>query len=147
MHRFWRRVWEVVRSLDADAHLVPDLGLPTSSAKKHGLQLLVRNLSPSQRDQFEHHDYFDVVGGETGACYRIRYGQILNVERLDENGRRLQLLCFGPKGKLPIGDVMLAQKLALELFESEAFRVANLVTLEYGREFRRSGGRIGRHRY
>jgi hypothetical protein len=35
------------------------------------------------------------------------------------------MLCFEPQGQLPVGDVMLAQKVALELFESKALRVAN----------------------
>jgi len=35
------------------------------------------------------------------------------------------VLCFMPEGDLVVGDMMLAQKLALELFESEALKVAN----------------------
>ena len=31
------------------------------------LQLLVRNLSPAQRQQFARHDYFDVIGGDAVA--------------------------------------------------------------------------------
>jgi hypothetical protein len=34
-------------------------------------------------------------------------------------------LCFVPGDLLPVGDIMLAQKLALELFEIEALKVAN----------------------
>jgi hypothetical protein len=36
------------------------------------------------------------------------------------------MLCFAPKGYLPIGDIMLAQKIALELFEADAIKVANV---------------------
>jgi hypothetical protein len=32
----------------------------------------------------------------------------------------VRLLCFMPRGELPVGDIMLAQKMAPELFESEA---------------------------
>jgi hypothetical protein len=35
------------------------------------------------------------------------------------------LLCFMPRGFLPLGDVMLTQKMALELFASEAITIAN----------------------
>ena len=35
------------------------------------------------------------------------------------------VLCFAPEGGLVVGDVMLAQKLALELFESDTLKVAN----------------------
>jgi hypothetical protein len=48
----------------------------------------------------------------------------MNVEQLDQNGRRTRLLCFMPRGGLPVGDIMLAQKTALELFETDAVRVA-----------------------
>jgi hypothetical protein len=33
--------------------------------------------------------------------------------------------CFGPQGYLPVGDVMLAQKIALETNEKAALQVAN----------------------
>ena len=40
----------------------------------------------------------------------------------DERGRIQDGLCFMPIGGLPIGDVMLAQKIALETCESEVRR-------------------------
>ncbi len=43
---------------------------------------------------------------------------------MDEKGRPVRLLCFMPKGGLVVGDMMLAQKLALELFESDTLKVA-----------------------
>ncbi len=55
----------------------------------------------------------------------------MNVEELDRNGRRVCLLCFVPKGELALGDIMLAQKLALELFEPQALAVANIIPTEY----------------
>ena len=66
-----------------------------------------------------------VTGGETGKCYRIRRGHQMNVEELDKNGKRRHVLCFMPEGHLAQGDVMLAQKIALELFEFEALKIAN----------------------
>ena len=102
------------------------------------LQLLVRNLSPAQRQQFARHDYFDVIGGDTGRRYRIRVGRTLNVAQLNASGGCVRMLCFEPQGQLPVGDVMLAQKIALELFESEAIRVANASPIwERGRELLR----------
>ena len=44
-------------------------------------------------------------------------------------GRRVRVLCFMPEGRVPLGDVLLAQKVALELFEADALRVANRSTL------------------
>jgi hypothetical protein len=48
--------------------------------------------------------------------------------RLDGAGRCIRALCFAPKGR---GDVVLAQKLALELFEDEAIKVAHKVSGAY----------------
>jgi hypothetical protein len=64
-------------------------------------------------------------GGETGGRYRIKYGFEMNVELLDTKGSVVRSLCFMPEGELAVGDVMLAQKLALELFESQTLEVAN----------------------
>jgi hypothetical protein len=98
---------------------------PGDIPDERGFQLLTLNLPPAQREQYSRHGYFDVIGGDTGKRYRIRHGCLMNVEQLDQNGRRVQLLCFTPRGRLPIGDIMLAQKLALELFENDVLTVAN----------------------
>jgi len=88
------------------------------------LQLLREWLSPSQRAQFAEKGYFEVVGGESGRRYRIHVGAATNVCEIDERGRPKAGLCFLPIGDLPIGDVMLAQKIALETSESCALAVA-----------------------
>jgi hypothetical protein len=88
------------------------------------LRLLRQWLSPAQRAQFAEKGYFEVVGGETGKQYRIHAGAMTNVCEVDENGRPTLGLCFLPLGELPIGDVMLAQKIALECRESGALAVA-----------------------
>src|SRR5437868_225180 len=122
----WHSVRELFRSLDEGPRLPREPGVPDARADEQSLQLLVRNLSPAQREQFARHRYFEVVGSASGALYRIRYGQMLNVERLDANGVCVLALCFVPRGRLPVGDIMLAQKIALELFEPDAIRVANM---------------------
>jgi hypothetical protein len=68
-----------------------------------------------------------VVGGATGHTYRIRLTGPLNVEELDQRGWSVRRLCFFPEGQLVDGDVVLAQKVALETFESEALAIANKV--------------------
>ncbi|MGA7323565.1 MAG: hypothetical protein WBX25_03550 [Rhodomicrobium sp.] len=65
------------------------------------------------------------LGGETGGRYRIRNGFQLNLELLDNKNRPVRVLCFMPEGDLVVGDMTLAQKLALELFESDTLKVAN----------------------
>ena len=90
-----------------------------------GLRLLKENLTPRQQNELEVFNYFDVVGGVTGTLYRIRFGDRMNVEQLDRRGKCRRVLCFVPEGRLPVGDTMLAQKIALELFETEALHTAN----------------------
>ena len=96
-----------------------------SSAFNRGIMLLLENLSPGQRDEFLKYGYFHVVGGSTKRLYRITTGRQVNVFQLNEGRRRVCIWCFYPAGNLVEGDVMLAQKLALELFEEQALSVAN----------------------
>jgi hypothetical protein len=115
---------------------VPGRGEPlfecSRQAHERGLRLLCDNLSTLQREQYEKLGYFDVVGGTTGRRYRIRHGRSMNVDQLDSRGRRICGWCFFPEGRLVAGDVMLAQKLALELFEREALQLANRLDWQAG---------------
>jgi hypothetical protein len=88
------------------------------------LRLLREWLAPAQRTQFAKKGYFEVVGGETGKQYRIYPGAMSNVCEIDEKGHPRLGLCFRTMGELPMGDVMLAQKIALESCESSAIAVA-----------------------
>ena len=88
-----------------------EIGLPWLVARHRSIELLKQNLSVAQRRQYE-------------TRYRIRHGYQMNVQQFDRRGQRLRMLCFMPKGRLGVGDIMLAQKLALELFEDEAIKVA-----------------------
>ena len=89
-----------------------------------GLRLLGAWLSPSQFEQFNAEAHFDVVGCATGRRYRIHYGTQANVHELDDEGGLKMGWCFVPQGRLVPGDVMLAQKIALETSESRALSVA-----------------------
>ena len=92
------------------------------------LQLLRAWLSPAQRAQFAGKGYFEVIGGDTGRQYRIYAGASTNVCEIDEKGRPTRGLCFMPRGNLPVGDVMLSQKIALEGREKRAMEVARRFT-------------------
>jgi hypothetical protein len=93
--------------------------------QRRGLLLLQQNLTPAQLEQYTRHGYFDVIGGSSGARYRIDNGSSMNVHTLDAKGNGIRCLCFFPEGELVRGDVMLAQKVALEVCEQEVFAVAN----------------------
>ncbi|WP_349531685.1 hypothetical protein [Bradyrhizobium sp. NAS80.1] len=101
------------------------------------MQLLRHWLSPAQRAQFAQEGYFEVVGCDTGRQYRIYPGAATNVCEIDDNGRPKVGLCFLPLGELPIGDIMLSQKIALERCESHALAVARRFA-PTGFSFRRS---------
>lgn len=93
-------------------------------AEAKGLALLLENLDPRQRDQYDRFGYFDVVGSETGRRYRICHGISRNVSELFDDNRLGAGRCFMPRGNLAAGDCMLAQKIILENCEEEALRVA-----------------------
>jgi len=96
-----------------------------SSPEVRGRRLLRQWLSERQLAQFDARNFFDVIGCHTARRYRIYYANVANVEELDKVGRPIVRYCFIPKGDLVPGDVMLAQKIALETDELAALAVAN----------------------
>jgi hypothetical protein len=95
------------------------------SPEQRGVELLLANLTPQQRKQYKRDRNFDVIGGQSGTRYRLWHCFQQNIEELDHNGRRRWVWCFHPRETLVLGDVLLAQKTALELFEGEAIRIAH----------------------
>jgi hypothetical protein len=113
----------IQRLANADWHLRAE---PLSrDAQSRAIELLKQHLTPEQREQYEKQGYFYVSGGNSRRLYRIRHGVQMNVEQLDQSGKRIRMLCFMPEGGLAVGDVMLAQKFALELYEMEALNIAH----------------------
>lgn len=93
-----------------------------------GRNLLREWLSPEQLAQYDAHNYFEVTGCHTGKRYRINYAIGANVYEIDQAGRPIAGLCFVPNDHLVAGDVMLAQKIALETDERGALVAANNFT-------------------
>jgi hypothetical protein len=128
MGSFRQAMQQLVRLLSADTAWLPPPSAPgyfnRREAESRSHRLLVDNLSDTQRTEFLARGSFDVIGGDTGKRYRIKRDRQMNIEELNRSGRRIQQLCFLPKGDVPLGDMMLAQKLALELFETEALGIA-----------------------
>lgn len=108
-----------------------------AQAADRGLKLLKEWLSPAQLAQYEKHQHFEVIGSDTRKRYRIRHGVSMNIDELDREGGKVAGWCFVPQGGLVAGDVMLAQKVALETNERGAMKVANLI------DGHRTGGRRG----
>lgn len=89
-----------------------------------GIRLLREWLSTEQLIMFNKKGYFEVTGCHSGKRYRISYGTATNIQELGPYGRPHVGWCFVPVGPLVAGDVMLAQKIALETDESGALSVA-----------------------
>jgi hypothetical protein len=95
-----------------------------------GIKLLREWLTPEQRAQFDTNRYFDVIGCDSKKRYRIYYSSATNVHEIDIEGRSINGWCFVPSGHLVAGDVMLAQKTALETNELGALAVANIFPVQ-----------------
>lgn len=97
-------------------------GNPSPEAIARAETLLLSHLSPEQLSQFKTNGRFEVIGGATKRTYRIDKHSWpgKNVTWM-ENGRGRVSYCAYPTGHayLPVGDVMLAQKMALEDTEGE----------------------------
>jgi hypothetical protein len=109
--------------IDPSSRFFPGYGYGEREAR--GLELLKEWLSPEQFAQYDAKSYFEVTGCHSGKRYRISHGTSMNVYELDGAGRPRVGWCFVPKGYLVAGDVMLAQKIALETDERHALTVAN----------------------
>lgn len=75
-------------------------------------------LSPEQRAQLNAKRYFDVISCDSGKRYRIYYGAPTNVHEIGDDDLPSVGWCFMPVGSLVVGDVMLAQKIALETYDT-----------------------------
>jgi hypothetical protein len=96
-----------------------------AEVEERSLRLLRSWLSPPQAQQWDALSEFEVMGSHTEIRYRIRRGKVMNIYELDRMGNIVARWCFAPKGDLPMGDVLLAQKIALETMERDALKMAN----------------------
>lgn len=93
-------------------------------AERRSIALLQTHLTPGQRLEFATEYQFTVRGCMTGRPYKLTRDTVFNVEDLWSGTR----LCFGPVEAgyfLPIGDLLLAQKIMLECDEGTALAIAN----------------------
>lgn len=101
----------------------------SDQAKDRARELLLKHLSPAQRETFEKNKWFIVEGGQSQTKYRINDSRhmVANIDVLaDETNKVKHRLC-GHCGldAVPIGDQLLAQKLMLEYDEDRFLRLAN----------------------
>ena len=92
---------------------------------QRSIVLLKSWLSPKQREQYERNQSFTVAGCDTGKKYEIRSSTAYNIKELDCAGDIAETWCIVPAGANALGDIMLAQKIALETDETETMKKAN----------------------
>jgi hypothetical protein len=100
----------------------------SKQAQEKAVALLCSWLSPEQKKQWLSSGVFEVIGCDTGTRYLITYASAMNIYQLDAAGRSVAQWCFVPKGDLAPGDVLLAQKIALETMEQDVLALANRQT-------------------
>ncbi|UUZ65220.1 hypothetical protein LP417_11755 [Polaromonas sp. P1-6] len=91
--------------------------------------MLERALTPAQRRDLFANRFFYVKGKR--FTYRIREGHSGNVDALDPSGRVVSRFCAHPFGRVPVYDVMLAQKLWIETDENMFLKKAAPYPLQY----------------
>jgi len=91
-------------------------------AHRRSIVLLKEWLTPKQLDQYERTGCFEVIGDYTGNRYWINKPGAYNIDVVG-TGKRICVVPIDPN--LAEGDVMLAQKIALETNETETLRIAN----------------------
>jgi hypothetical protein len=94
-------------------------------AERRGVALLRSWLTPEQAAQWDARGNFEIVGCNTGRRYRLTRATTMNVHELDASGHTVAQWCFAPEGRLATGDVLLAQKIALERMELQVLALAN----------------------
>ena len=105
--------------------ILTDTQSPSLQAQQKSLALLRLWLSPEQAAQYSSKEHFDVIGSDTGTRYRIRHGHMTSIDQLDSAGDEVCAWRFVPEGNLAAGDCMLAQKIAVETFETKVLAIAN----------------------
>jgi hypothetical protein len=120
-----RRILAEARSRVRALRELVSVRIDENGSEARARKLLTEWLSPRQLAQFEVNGYFDVVGCDTGKTYRVHYGSSMNIDELDEHGQPYVCHCVVTDIALAPGDVVLAQKIALETSELAALSVAN----------------------
>lgn len=98
-----------------------------ATAQSRALDLLIKHLTPEQRETFQKNKWFIVEGGRTGRRYRIRDkgNMVANIDVLEGNSIAHRLCGHCAAHEIPLADNLLAQKLMIEADEEAFLRIAN----------------------
>jgi hypothetical protein len=94
-------------------------------------ELLLRHLTPNQREDYEWDKRF-TVKTKRGHRYVIGQARCQNVLRVNKRGKPMRVYCVTVHGGVPMGDVLLAQKLMLESDEDHFLKVARQWPVRFG---------------
>lgn len=100
-------------------------GEARDAAEARARALLLSCLTPEQRASFERCRAFRVVSN-LGNIFEIAHARTHGIHKLDMQGNQVEQWCTTPNGRIPICDVMLAQKLYLETDEAGLRQTANV---------------------
>jgi len=115
LHDCYAQIKEQVEETQRNRELVwQDLMRKDRRANRRALILLMKLLSPEQRQEFRRFGYFHVMGGGSRDRYRIRADMVANIDVLRDDGAVKYRLCVLPTGGVPLYDVMAAQMLHLQ---------------------------------
>lgn len=95
------------------------------AADRRARDLLMSCLTEEQRRAYERDKAFLVVSN-LGHIFKITQKRIHGVFKLNAEGLEIEEWCVTPNGPIPVCDVMLAQKLALETDEGALRAEANV---------------------
>ena len=93
-------------------------------------ELLLRHMTPRQRDDYEWEERFRVTT-RRGHRYVIGKAYCQNVVRVSRRGKPMRVYCLSVAGGVPLGDVLLAQKLMLDADERQFLKVARQWPLRF----------------
>jgi len=112
-------------------------------------------LTVAQRETWDHHRFIVIHGGASNSPYILVGRSHTNIYRSELShmtffrgrARMFRKLCFIPRQQLPLGDVILLQKLALETNETETLALANNfgTATEYAITLKKQWGLRERH--
>ena len=129
----WQRTWETIEAEDERQRQAREEWDQRQAERRENAraariraeELLWRFLSPAQRERYMAEEPFEVIGS-AGTRFLITRRAIANITVVSPDGNPVADLCVHPSGDLPVHDIWLAQKLALETDEESFVGLANV---------------------
>ena len=113
------------RAVEQQQQQMEALAAKRREADKKAMELLIENLSATQKKALKKHGWFLVQGGKSGKTYRIKGDRCSgNITELDGK-HEVARYCVHADHRYPLGDQLLAQALSLRHDEEHVLKTAN----------------------